>query len=377
MSEETAHAKLSASGSSIWINCPGSIKAQENYTNTSSSASEEGTAAHELAELCLTHGADPSTFVGTLSPSNFKILIDKEMAEHVQSYIDIINSVVGTKFYEQRVDFSDYALGGFGTADCIVINDDDRVLSIIDLKYGKGHRVEAYHNTQLQLYALGALADYGQIYEFDTVNLIIAQPRLDNIGEWSTTPTELYKFGEFVKHQAELALSDDAPRVPGESQCQWCRAKHKCPELYQLTSDTLMSDFDNCDLKQVNTLSDAQLKKALDNSKLITSWLDAIESYVRDKINNGDEFVGYKMVAGRSSRSWSNEEDAVKVLSEAYSKEELYEESFITVAKAEKLLGKKNMGLLNDLVVKKDGKPTLVPNNDKRISIKISANDFD
>lgn len=374
-----SHAKLSASKSAQWLACPGSIKAEEtgNYVEQTNVAANEGSAAHELAEHCLLKNDNPFTWEGKQSPSYPEITIDREMCSHVQTYIDLINSIVGKKFIEQKVDYSDYAPEGFGTADCIIINDDDRILNIVDLKYGKGIHVSAYENSQLKLYALGALADYGHIYEFDTVNLIIVQPRRDNIDEFNITVEELYKFGEYVKVQAELALSDNAPRIPGEKQCQWCRHHVKCPELFALTTETLSSDFDDLALKQVNRLSDEQLKKVLDNSKLITSWLSAVESYVKDKLNNGGQFDGYKMVLGRSSRDWVKEEDAVIALSEYYSADELFEQSFISVPKAEKLLGKKNMSLLQDLIVKREGKPTLVPNSDKRISIDVTANDFD
>lgn len=372
----TAHAKLSASGSHTWLKCTGSIKAQEPYTNISSTFAQEGTDAHELAEWCLSKELNPFDFEGKKLDGSANI-ITKEMCSNIQVYLDFIALIKGRVEIEKRVDFSDYAPEGFGTADCIIYNPDENLLTIVDLKYGKGIKVNAYENSQLKLYALGALSDYPLNYKIKKVNMVIVQPRLDHIDEFSTTVDELYRWGEFVKQQAAIALSDDAPRTPGDEQCRWCKHKPLCPELLQLTTDTLLSEFDNCDTTPVNRLTDAQLTQVLTNAPLIKSWLSAVEDYIKDKLENGEEFKGFKLVEGRSSRTWTNEALAVTTLTNLYTHEELFEQSFISVPKAEKLLGKKNMDIINDLIIKKAGKPTLVPANDNRKSISVSADDFD
>lgn len=375
----TAHAKLSASGSSRWLNCPGSVQAESTYKyeDRGSIHAQEGTVAHELAERCLNSPKLKPTDFLNVSINDSLIKVNQDMCDAVQIYIDEINLHSGIKFIEKRVDFSDYAPEGFGTADCIIIDPPNKKMFVIDLKYGKGIRVDAIGNTQMRLYALGALADYGMIYDIDDIEMIIVQPRLDHIESDTCTVDELYKFGEWVKQQAELALSDNAPRVPGEKQCEWCKHKAVCPELLNLTQKTLMSEFDDCDPTPVNKLTDAQLRTVLDNMKLINSWLSAVEDYVKSRLEDGDEFEGYKIVEGRSSREWVNEEEVVIQLSDLYSEDELFERKFLSVAKAEKLLGKSNAHMIKDMVVKKAGKPTLVPESDKRLSITISSKDFD
>lgn len=371
-----AHAKLSASGSHTWLKCTGSIKAQEDYPNTSSAFAIEGTYAHELAEWCMVKQITPFTFAGkALNGSAF--LVTGEMCSHVQTYIDFVDSIPGDVQIEQRVDFSDYAPEGFGTADCVIYDPDINKITIVDLKYGKGVRVDAYDNSQLKLYALGALSDYNLAYKIKEVTLVIVQPRLDHIDEYTIKTDDLYRWGEFVKIQAAIALSDDAPRTPGNEQCRWCRHKPRCPELLQLTTDTLLSGFDNCETKAVNRLTDDQLTQALANAPLIKSWLSAVEDYVKDKLETGEGFKGYKLVEGRSSRTWTNENDAITALSGVYPDHQLFEKSFISVPKAEKLVGKKNMQFIDDLIIKRSGKPTLVPESDKRSSISVSADDFD
>ena len=373
----TAHAKLSASGSHTWLHCPGSIKVLEAYRNTSTFYADEGSAAHELAEHCLTKNQNPFNFENQAAISYPHITMDRELCTSVEFYIDFIATLTGNKYYEQRVDFSDYAPEGFGTADCIIYDELSAKISIVDLKYGKGVRVSAIDNSQLKLYALGALAGYPKHYKIKTVHLYIVQPRLDHIDEFIISVDELYRFGEEVKELAQLALSDNAPRIPGEQQCRWCKHKPVCPELLQLTQDALMNDFDNCAMTPVNKLTDDQINKVLVNAALIKSWLSAVEDYVKDKLENGEPFPGYKLVQGRSNRVWINEKEVVGILSELYPPESLFKQSFLSVAKAEKLLGKNNLKLINANIIKKEGKPTLVHESDNRKSIMVSANDFD
>jgi len=373
----TAHAKLSASGSAKWSLCPGSVFAEKDLPNTTSVFAEEGTAAHELAELLL-RGDDELTLVGdvtgvTLPDSG--VVVTQDMYDYVQTYVSYVNSISGELFVEQRVDFSHIAPDGFGTSDAIVIN--DNTMTIIDLKYGKGVRVDAENNTQGILYALGAVNDYGMLFHIKTINIVIVQPRLDHISEWTIGIDELNRWGERLKQAAELALSDNAPRSPGEKQCQWCRAKATCPALAKLTESTLMTSFDNLDTSKPEQLTDEQLKIALDNKKLIVSWFDAVETLVTDRLSAGQGFNGYKLVAGRANRAWRDEAATAAALRDVLGEETLYTRKIISPAQAEKELGKSRAELLDDLVTKPEGAPTLVPESDKRPPVNVSKNDFD
>jgi len=171
----TAHAKLSASGSHRWAHCPGSVKAEEGIADRSSIAADEGTAAHELAELVLTHGGACHDWIGKRLIESNAYTVDQEMADYVQQYVDYVKSHSGQHEYEQLVDFSEWVPGGFGTADALVL--DGNTLRVIDLKYGKGVQVDAFENTQGLLYALGAMSDYEYIAEIEKVVICIVQPR--------------------------------------------------------------------------------------------------------------------------------------------------------------------------------------------------------
>lgn len=371
------HAELSASGSARWLNCPGSVVVNRKYADKSSVFADEGTVAHELGFLCLSKKRNTDYYLDQQLISNIPIKVDQDMVDNVQVYVDFIRSIPGDHLYEQRVDYSDYAPGGFGTSDFIGFDGATKTMVIGDLKYGKGILVNATGNTQMRLYALGALCDYGHLYEIDNVVMHIIQPRLDNISTDEITVPELLKWGEWVKEKAELALTDDAPRVPSEKACEWCKHTAVCPERLALATKALMCEFDSFDTVPVNTLTDEQLRFALDNAKLITSWLSAVEAHVIARLEDGDQFNGYKLVEGRSSREWIDEEEVVATLSEYYDQYELFEQKFLSVAKAEKLLGKRKLNLIEDKVVKKAGKPTLVPSSDKRPSLLLTASDFD
>lgn len=361
-----AHAKLSASGSARWLNCPGSVKAEEGYEDSTSPFAQEGTAAHELSDICLSNNIQPDTY---LDKHVEGVLVDDDMIEYVSGYISYVRSFEGEQFYESRVDYSPWVPEGYGTSDAVVIQSDK--VHIIDLKYGRGVVVDAENNTQGMLYALGVYNDYG--YLFDNVSefvIHIYQPRVNNFSTWSISLDDLLKWGEWVKLQADLALSKDAERIPGDKQCQWCKAKATCKSLSKFTQEIMMKEFDDLEeLESPEQLTKQQLRLVLDNKKLIESWLDAVEKHITTLLFDGKKFEGFKIVEGRSLRRWSNEDLAAKTLIDLKGEDLVYKKSLISAAQAEKLVGKKNYHLISDYIVKPSGKPTLAKESDKRPSI--------
>lgn len=370
------HAKLSASGSSQWLNCTGSIAASADIPDENTSFAQEGTAAHELGDICLKNKEPCSNYVGQVIEN---VEVTQEMVDYVQGYVDYVLSLGGEQFYEERVDFSDWVPEGFGTSDAIIVDEENSTLHVIDLKYGKGVVVSAQHNTQGMLYALGAYSDFSLAYEFSTVVIHIYQPRVDNFSTWEISVKDLLEWADnVVRPKAEEALSPDAPRTPGDKQCQWCRAKATCQALYEHTNEVIVADFDSIEdtLPSPSTLSDEQLKVVLDNKKLVETWLQAVEDHARKKVENGEQFIGYKLVAGRSLRKYIDDAEAEKRLTELLG-EDAYEKKLLTVAKAEKALGAKRKKEIEDLIVKPEGKPVLVPESDRRPSIMDHSEEFD
>ena len=323
----------------------------------------------------LTQQTDCQSWVGKTLIENNAVTVDQEMADYVQQYVDYVKSIDGRHEYEQQVHFSDWVPEGFGTADALVLQ--DTTLYVIDLKYGKGVPVSAFENTQGILYALGAMADYEYLHDIEKVVIVIVQPRMDIISEWVIDKAELLKWGEWLSQRAEAALADNAPRVPGEKQCQFCKAKPTCPELMRLTHDVIASDFDNIDqMANPDTLTNEQLKKALDVKKLIMSWFESVEQHAFDLLEKGEPFPDYKLVEGRSLRQWADEAVAEQSLVELLA-DDAYEKKLLSVAKAEKLLGKKRSGSITDLISKPRGKPVIVPESDKRPAMGSEAKDFE
>lgn len=363
--QDRAHAKLSASGSSRWLNCPGSVNAEKGYPNESSPFAEEGTLAHELADTCLKKSKDAEFYVGKKITGK---IIEKDMARYVQEYLDFVLSheTSNSKLYtEERVDFSNVVPEGFGTMDSAVLDFDTGVCHIFDLKYGKGVEVDAFENTQGQMYAIGLYNELGFLDEIKSFRIHIVQPRIYNFSHWDITVDDLVKFGKWVKERAELALTADAPKVPGDKQCQWCRAKSDCTALAKFTEQIILTEFDNLDDEGLDQdkLTDAQKKTILDNKKLIESFLKDVESSVFDHIDAGNTFKGYKIVEGRSIRKWTDE--AEEVLVEKLG-DDAYKKSLISITDAQKKLGKEEV---DAIAFKPPGKATLVPDSDKRKAI--------
>jgi hypothetical protein len=378
-----AHAKLSASGSHRWLVCPASVTAEQGLPERHSSFANEGTAAHELAEIVLrTPQDDCAQWIGRVLPET-EWTVDQEMADYVQQYVDYISYHVykdSYAAYEVRVDFSDWIPGGFGTCDALIIS--GGTAHIIDLKYGKGVPVSPVENTQAMLYALGAYADARGIADIKQVQITIVQPRVFD-GEpqsWTISVEDLLRWGEWAKQRAEACLEPGAEFVPGDKQCQWCNAKPTCKALATMTEKTIMAEFEDIStpdaLTPVNRMTDAEIAEVLRAKALISSWLEAVEDRVVERLTEGEGFPGYKLVAGKANRRWSDETQAGVALFEMIG-DAAYTQKLLSPTQAEKVLGRVRAQEIASLVFKPQGAPTLVVESDPRPSVGgISADDF-
>ena len=267
---------------------------------------------------------------------------------------------------EVRVDFSKYVKDGFGTGDCIIVA--DKVLEIVDFKYGKGVRVEATGNPQMKLYALGALLKYNTLFDIDSVRMTIFQPRLSGVqSSDEITVKELLEWAEnYVKPRAKLVYKGEGEFAPSEEVCKFCRAKTQC----KARADKNLKLFDEAPDAMLLTPEEAGaiLEKAAD----IQSWLADLEGLVSSTLLSGQPVTGWKMVEGRSNRKFADELKVVEAMKSAgYDESLLYERKLITLTQMEKDFGKKTVAeTLGELIVKPQGKPTLAPAKDKRPEFK-------
>lgn len=378
--KERAHAKLSASGASRWATCPGSVQMEDGIPDRESIYAQEGTLAHEMSELKLKHYLDPKGFGKRKLNAAIKKLKEKElyqaeMDSYTDTYVDFIKekalSFSSNPYIEieKRVDFSRWVDGGFGTCDCVLIH--GSTLSIIDLKYGKGVPVSSEQNEQLILYALGAYDAFNLIYNLDKIELNIVQPRINNFSTWEISLTELLLWGDYFKVQSEKALGGNGELVPSAKACKFCKARDICTAR----AENNLSLESEIKLKP-NEIPKDKLYEYISRGEDIAKWVADLKAYALDMCLKGEDIKGLKAVAGRTSRSWTNQDEAINKLIEGGIDEAIiYDKVPLTLAKLEKALGKQQFtALVGDMVVTSEGKPTLVFENDKRPAITNTVN---
>jgi hypothetical protein len=369
------HSRFPASASHRWINCPGSIRLSEQVPQeTTTSYAEEGTLAHAIAEQKLLIAIDKTVKASELKKLTKDPMYDGEMDEATTFYAGLVMehyNAAGDSaelMIEQRVDFSDWVPDGFGTSDAIIVNDD--TIEVIDLKYGKGVRVDAEGNSQMRLYALGACAMFGDLYDFEKVRMTIVQPRLDHVSVEEMDLHDLLEWAKvYVVPAAELAAKDDAPLSAGDW-CRWCPARAICRKRAEANLELARYDFQPGDLLEPDEI--AEILSKVDE---LTKWAADIEAYALQQALNGEHYDGYKLVEGRSVRKYKDElQVAEKLKAEGFSEAVLYERKLLGITAMEKLVGKKKFTeTLGDLVEKPAGKPVLVPESDKREAINSAA----
>lgn len=371
----TQHALLSASGAHRWLHCTGSPLLEKDFPDSTSIYAQEGTLAHELCELKLMAYAGEITKRKLTSMKNKLMkseLWQPEMDSTSEAYLDYIKDI--TMSYtvkpviltEKRVDFSRYVPEGFGTADCLILAGD--TLHVVDYKHGKGVVVDADHNPQMMLYALGAMSELSLLYRFKFVHMTIVQPRVNNISEFTMTAEELTEWGEtVVKPKAEAAISGKGEFEAGDW-CRFCRAKRQCKTRYE-ANDSLYPELSAQHDPRLITLE--ELGEYLKRGKDMAAWLEDMKEYALSESLAGADVPGWKAVEGRGSRAFTDTDEAVDTLiKNGIDESVLYERRVLTLAQMEKAVGKKAFGeLVGDLVVKNPGKPTLVEESDKRPKI--------
>lgn len=365
---EREHALLSASSAHRWLVCPPSAVASEAYPETDTEFTREGTLAHEVAEYV---AKMPDPFgVWDLDAdirNRFGADVTQEMIDSALEYAAYIQEQTknpdAVVLLEQRVDFSPWVPDGFGTCDCIIIQND--TLTVIDYKYGAGVKVEAQGNPQTKLYALGALNDFGFAYDVKKVELHIFQPRMDNISRDDITAEDLQTWAEkTVKPIAQKAAKGKGDYKPGEH-CKFCPHAGRCRSLTKVCTEYVETHSLRV---AVPVLAPHEVAEVLKMEPLISLWLKRVRDQALTTLLDGGEVPGFKVVEGRGARTWSDEFKVVEKLQAlGYSKEDITKTELLSPAAMEKAIGKKVAAEhLAQFIDKKAGAPAVAPESDKR-----------
>lgn len=405
------HALFAPSYSATWMNCPGSLLAGLGAPDTAGEDAAWGTVAHHVTEQWLRHGK-PRHLLGTKQTvraggADYEIEITDEMMSYVGDCLAWVEGIPGERFIETRVDFSDLTPvpRQGGTCD-LAICQEDGTLVVRDWKFGKGVRVDCRDNTQIRLYAYGFFRRYDWLYDFQRIDIGIGQPRLEHFDSLVITRDDLLAFAENVRKAAAACLQSDAPRVPGEKQCRFCKVRTTCPALAKTLDDLATGSFEDVgepvpgtalaevaqrvqtaplEPRDPATLPTAALARVLGYRKLMESWFKAVEEELERRAHAGEQIPAWKLVQGREgNRAWADPEEAANELWAATGadRDELYKRTLLSVPEAETLLrkhgirGKEIERFLAPLITRSPGKPTLVPDRDARPALPDPADAF-
>lgn len=369
---EPEHAFLGPSAGSIWTNCTPAMWAARGYPNETSDAAEEGSCAHDLAELMIKER------LGFITKQKFQVELlrvkqikyyNAEMEEFCRGYMEFVlrywsmalamcpNPVI---LVEEKFSLRRWIPQGFGKTDVTIIAGE--WLFVLDFKYGAGVRVEAKGNVQTRLYALGALDAMRERFPLKHVKMAIYQPRMKNFGDDYISAYELWEWAEtFIRPRAELAFTGQGTYKAG-SHCKFCKAKVRCRTF----AEYALTPAGRVEFEDPNKLSDEQLVELAITAPMLQSYVKDLTEYMRRKAMNGKKWPGMKLVEGRSNRKITDERAAIFLLNLHGYKDVTNTsikgfgdlEAMVGDAKLEEILGK--------VISKPQGYPTLVPETDGR-----------
>ncbi len=369
-----AHARFSPSSGKRYLSCPPSLRLEEQFADEQSPYAAEGTAGHEMAEYLIKKHLKKRTKrpVSDYYTDELMEAVDDYVAYSVsqieEAKRECLDPYIGV---ELKVDLSSRVEGCFGTADLVVV--DSRKVHIIDLKLGKGVMVEAEENVQLMIYGLGVLDMLSFLYEIETVELTIVQPRLQHLSSWEISADALQKWGsEIFEAGAKKALAGEGEYAAGDH-CRFCKARFTCRERANEYLRLAQMEF-----REAPLLSEEEIAEVLAKADALKKWAEEIYTYAQNEaVVNHKKWPGFKLVLGRSNRKYTDEEDVVNA-AKAAGYTDIFKSTLIGITEMEKLMGKKKFAeILGAFVYKPEGKVTLVPESDKREAVSISTAEVD
>lgn len=358
--------------------CEGSAQIEPNYPDSSSAYADEGSAAHLLGRVCLEDGTDPADLIGHTFEKFPDYPVDREMADAVDTYVEICRPLLDeSELNGIEAEVQIGAIDNSGEIDFWAVI--GKTLYVVDYKHGAGVFVSVVGNEQTRSYASGLLAEVELYAEVEDVELCICQPRMNNISREVISADELRSWAVETRGWVDrcvetIEAGGQLPFNPGIEQCQFCKAKDDCAARTNWIVEEAFGGltFEELDLSidkpiAPNSLSQADLARCIEIADAVSGWAGDIKKRAMSDALAGKEVPGYKLVEGRSSRDWTDVEKAIRKLRRMGLKsDDLYTRKALSVSQAEKKVGSKNAKKLADVVVRYAGKPTLVPESDKR-----------
>ena len=375
------HALLSASSSHKWLHCPPSARLEQQKPDETSVYAEAGTLAHSICELKLAKTfTDPNMSTRTYNRRLNSLKKDTnyapEMDRNTDMYVDYIKEIAfrfpsrPMVVVEKKVDYSQWAPEGFGTADCILIHGDE--MHVVDYKNGKGVAVSATDNPQMKLYALGAFAAYGMLFPVKTVFLHIVQPNRDSFTSFTLSAADLLAWGESIRPVAQLAFEGKGEFCQGEwcDSC-FCRLNAVCRARMEANMAVMGDALDPARERSVlpEELSPEEIGAVLKKAMFLEAWVKRLKSHALHTAVSGGTVPGWKLVEGRSGRKVADENTVAQKLTEAgYEEAVIYRpRELVTLTELQGLIGKEDFAVcVSPWLEKPQGKPTLVPEDDPR-----------
>lgn len=388
---KSLHSDVGPSSAERWWNCSGSVAATRNIPEQKSMYAIIGTAAHSVTEWARLQNKPTKTFLGEKvvvewgNQQKEIVIVDKEMVVATQEFVDYVESLKGIPHIELMINYGKWVGGGFGTSDDIRL--DSKLTYVTDFKYGTGHKVYAKENKQLMLYALGTYAKF-KAKNIKRFELGVHQPRLGHLDTWTIkTPTLLEWANDELIPAGKRVLEPDAPIKAGEW-CTFCRIRETCrvraesillnPVEEFKNLDEAIDDISVMDIRQPLHLTNDEIARILPLKSIVVNWYSQLETYALRELSKGNAVGDHKVVEGPSHRLWNEGEEDVQMSLEleGVPPEEIFTRKIISPAKAEEHLGKKNK-VLQSMILKPPGAPTLVPGSDPRPAIKVDpASEF-
>lgn len=369
----TKHATLSPSKAIQWVNCPGSIKATKDIPKEMSEFALEGIFAHKLAEKCLKKDCNAEYYRNkmirlTKDNSKKSLIIDDDMIFYVQKYLDYIRGLITDKtevFFEQKVTMNK-KLKIFGTADAVIADYENKICHVIDLKYGRGIEISAVENWQCMIYALGVLNEIDWISDFKTIVLHIVQPRIYNYSKWIIGLETLQEAEiKFIK-SGKLAMTLDAPRIPGIGQCQWCLVRDNCKPLFNHIMEIIMPNSKSTDIKvpNVDDLTESEISNVINAEALVLNFISSVKGRALNDIQTGKKISGVKVVRSRANKRLTS--DAPDTIQKEIGNKGFSERKPLPISKLTALLP---AAIMDEITTKPEGNLIVVSENDKREAI--------